>query len=639
MANKSIQFAGGNNITLSTATAANVTSITISGPNAGGAQTGISGISNSETMYTSGTVRLSGTNNVTVFSTTGQAYVISGPNTHAEQTALSAVYDGANSISSGTIRLTNANNVTFTINGQTLSGSVHAQQTGLSGLQNTETTYTSGTVELEGTNNITVFSTTGQRFRISGANTHAQQTAISALYDGANSISSGTVRLTNANNVTFTINGQTLSGSVHAQQTGISGIQNTETTYTSGTVELEGTNNITVFSTTGQRFRISGANTHAQQTGISGVANSQTTYTSGTVSLSDLANITIRSTTGNQFQFSVHAPETAMSAGVSNLGNTGGDTTVNVGSRLVFRGSDNVTLSQSTGAGATTIGINAAGGGAGQFSAGVSNLGNTAGSTGVTGTRVVLVGTENMTLSQSTDANGATISIIDGPNLDHFVNFPYFGHDGQGAMLSHVITNWPASIHVSPLLHNYGMFPGRMTANTLLMRWSLSGSTATMSQANTTHLSLGIYTRTGSTLSLLNSATTTWGGGAATNNSTSTVGVRWLTLHSSLWSAQPVFTQGHYYFAWGFRTSGVLAQTGAVFGGGVASGAVAVGSGTMGAATSAGTSQGNWPWYGIYGTSSTNLPGSIGSAQLNKSTGLAGFVPLVILNQNAPETF
>lgn len=59
-----------------------------------------------------------------------------------------------------------------------------------------------------------------------------------------------------------------------------------------------------------------------------------------------------------------------------------------------------------------SLSANAPGGGA--FSGGVSNLGNTQGQTGVTGTRLVFVGTNNITLSQATDANGGTISISGG---------------------------------------------------------------------------------------------------------------------------------------------------------------------------------------------------------------------------------
>jgi hypothetical protein len=81
---------------------------------------------------------------------------------------------------------------------------------------------------------------------------------------------------------------------------------------------------------------------------------------------------------------------------------------------MVLVGTNNITLSQSTDANGNTISISGAGGGAGQFSGGASNLGNTAGATGITGTRLVLVGSNNITLSQTTDANGGTLSIIGG---------------------------------------------------------------------------------------------------------------------------------------------------------------------------------------------------------------------------------
>jgi hypothetical protein len=57
-----MSLAGGNNITLSQ----DGNAVTISGAAAGGAQTAISGLANSETTYTSGTVTLEGTNNITV---------------------------------------------------------------------------------------------------------------------------------------------------------------------------------------------------------------------------------------------------------------------------------------------------------------------------------------------------------------------------------------------------------------------------------------------------------------------------------------------------------------------------------------------------------------------------------------------
>jgi hypothetical protein len=62
----------------------------------------------------------------------------------------------------------------------------------------------------------------------------------------------------------------------------------------------------------------------------------------------------------------------------------------------------------------------AAGGG---FSAGVSTGGNTSGNTGVSGTRLVFVGSNNITLSQGTDANGATVTISGATVAGQPVNF------------------------------------------------------------------------------------------------------------------------------------------------------------------------------------------------------------------------
>ena len=99
-------------------------------------------------------------------------------------------------------------------------------------------------------------------------------------------------------------------------------------------------------------------------------------------------------------------------AGVTNSGNSAG-LTGSVTNRVVFVGSDNITLSQSSDTSGATISLYGASGGAvNEFSAGVSNLGNSDGATGVTGTRLVFVGSNNITLSQTTGAAGATISFF-----------------------------------------------------------------------------------------------------------------------------------------------------------------------------------------------------------------------------------
>ena len=431
-----LTLAGGNNITLSQAGNA----ITISGPNVGGAQTGISGLANSQTTFTSGTVSLSELGAITIRSTTG-------------------------------------NQFQFSVNPQSVQPET---QTFVGGIAASDTTYTSGTVRFTGVGGgITVSSNTGQRVDlsvaapinfsggISGGNTSGDTgaTGTRLVFAGGNNVTlSGA---TDAQGGTITISGANIGGA----QTGISGLANSETTFTSGTVSLSELGAITIRSTTGNQFQLSVnaqtdqtlgmfalGNTTGQsssttrdarslsvrgdgivsvgysngslrisasqsvqaetQTAISGIANSQTTYTSGTVSLSELGAITIRSTTGNQFQFSV-AAQTAesQSIGMSNIGNTSGTTGIASGAqvRFLFAGGNSITLSQSLNGASGTITIS---GPSISESIGMSNIGNTSGTTGVASgpqVRFVFAGGNNITLSQSLNGASGTIT-VSGPN-------------------------------------------------------------------------------------------------------------------------------------------------------------------------------------------------------------------------------
>ena len=150
---------------------------------------------------------------------------------------------------------------------------------------------------------------------------------------------------------------------------------------------------------------IYGVSTNGNTSGDTGVAGWKQLVLAGgnNITVSQSTNIngaTVTFSGPNQF-----------SAGISTGGNTSGDTGV-VAGRVVFAGGNNITLSGSTNGGSATITISAPNLGAGAMSAGVSNLGNTAGSTGITGTQLVLVGSGVISLSQSTGANGGTVSIL-----------------------------------------------------------------------------------------------------------------------------------------------------------------------------------------------------------------------------------
>ena len=109
-----IVFAGGNNITVSGSTNAGGMSVTISGANAGGAQTGISGIVVSNTTYTSGTVSFSNANGISFGSSAGQAITASYTVPTVTNSSWT-VSDGATSGTVGRLAFTNLNGVTLSL--------------------------------------------------------------------------------------------------------------------------------------------------------------------------------------------------------------------------------------------------------------------------------------------------------------------------------------------------------------------------------------------------------------------------------------------------------------------------------------------------------------------------------------------
>ena len=362
-------FVGSNNITLSQGTAAGATTITISGPSGGvETQTAISGIANSQTTYTSGTVSLSELGAITIRSTTGNQFQFSvNAQTTQTQGILSAgVSTGGNTAGNTTVN-TGSRLVIVGSNGITASQGTAAGATTITLSGATQTVQTQGVLSVGA-------STGGNTAGNTTVNTGSR-----LVFVGTNNItvSQGTA----AGATTLTLSGPTTAAqSVQTQgilNVALSNVGNTagDTGINSGTrYVLAGGNNIT----------LSGSSA-ANATTVTISAASQSVQTQG-----------------------------ILSAGVSNVGNTSGNTTVNTGSRLVLAGGNNITLSQSTAAGATTITVSAPNLGAGAMSVGASNLGNTAGDTGITGTRLILVGSDNITLSQATDANGGTVSFVGG---------------------------------------------------------------------------------------------------------------------------------------------------------------------------------------------------------------------------------
>jgi hypothetical protein len=165
-----------------------------------------------------------------------------------------------------------------------------------------------------------------------------------------------------------------------------------------------------------------------------------------------------------------------------------------------------------------------------------------------------------------------------------------------------------------------------MTANTVAFDMTMSSNQTT--RAGTLTYSFGIYTYNAGSLSLLNSAFTSITFGAVSNNSTAYGGRRWLTIHSSQWSAQPTFSQTNYWVGMIQSSSSQTQQIyffpfePAVVGNNFnVSGSIGVAATSLRLPT---------PFFGIFSAGTNAFPATIGSSGLNT----AGFVivPRVVFN-------
>jgi hypothetical protein len=293
---------------------------------------------------------------------------------------------------SGEVVFSNSNGLAFGVNGQTITGSytvptvtAGSDTAGISNLGNTAGT--SGVVSgdqirvlFAGGNNITLSQSVdagnkSATITISGPNTAAQTVQTVGLYALGNT----------TQNSSTTLDARTLS---------FNGLGGITMGYSNGSIQVSGP------QTVAQTVQTIGLYASSQTTGQS----SSSTVDARSLSIVGAGGVSVGLSGGS---FVVSGGN--FSAGLSNVGNTSGNTTV-VASQLVLAGGNNITVSGSTNGASMTITISAPNLGAGAMSAGASNLGNTAGSTGVTGTRLVLVGTNMVSLSQSTDANGGTLS-------------------------------------------------------------------------------------------------------------------------------------------------------------------------------------------------------------------------------------
>ena len=241
-------FAGGNNITLSQATDANGATITFSGANAGGAQTGISGIVVSNTTYTSGTVTFQNANGIsfgssgangisasyTVPTQTNQTiggYFVgntTGQSSSSTVDARSFSFDGAGIVSAGwsngTVRISATQSVQTQASGDIArSGFTSAgNNIGLSGTLNSGGLSLSATVAAQSVQPVAVSAANGSyafsTLSFSNANGMSFGTSAGSAVTGSYTVPSVT-QYFSATNTTF--NGANISGSMTLNTNGL----------------------------------------------------------------------------------------------------------------------------------------------------------------------------------------------------------------------------------------------------------------------------------------------------------------------------------------------------------------------------------------------------------------------------------
>lgn len=366
--------AGSNNITISESTAAGgPNTLWVSGPSVAGAQTGISGIANSQTTYTSGTVSLSDQANITIASSVNgatQIFKFSVANQSVQTQGITAdelsigVSTGGNTSGNTTVQ-TGQRIVFVGSNGVTLSQGTGAGSTTITISGITQSIQTQGITADE----LSIGVSTGGN---TSGNTTVQ-TGQRFVFVGSNGITLS--QGTGAGSTTLTISGITQSNQSAIKALGVSNTGNT-----AGNTGVS----------TGIDWVIAGSN---------GITASESTVGGGpnTIWISGI-------TQSNQ--------SAIKGLGASNTGNTAGNTGISTGIDWVIAGSNNITVSESTaGGGPNTLWISGANAGAAQYSIGLSTGGNTSGTSGVTGTRIVFAATNAATWSQSNDATGATLTL------------------------------------------------------------------------------------------------------------------------------------------------------------------------------------------------------------------------------------
>jgi hypothetical protein len=316
------------------------------------------------------------------------------------------------------------------------------------------------------------------------------------------------------------------------------------------------------------------------QTFIGGIAGGTQTATSGTIVFSN--------SNGVSFGLSGSTRMTADYAREIGLVSHVGGNAVSSVTRLAFSNASNVTWSLSTAANAATVlaSVDAGAGGVAiavntsTISSGTARLFPSEDST------LAVVGNVSFNISgQSVQAAAAIVASNPGGDAFRASRLDFINSNGvtfgigstsnaSGRIVNvtakaspdlTLFKNWydgSANVNFSPgnssamLMHvNNGLpFPGNMTLNTLELLVNGAQASTQSTQSFAVTVRLGLYSLANSTqLSLINSVSSTFSQNTVSSNSSASrnasfQGERRFSVHSSLWSSQPVLTNGGQYW-------------------------------------------------------------------------------------------
>lgn len=451
---------------------------------------GAGSISAGTTSATLGQVIFSNSNSVSFGMNAGTVTATVSYPAQTTQPALQSFSAGTTRITTGEVVLSNSNGISFGANGQTVTASYTVPSTaGLLSAVNLSAGTTSNNLSA-----FTLSNSNGISFGLNGSVITGSHNALTSQSNQNVTAANGgfafqTLSFSNVNGFSFgTSAGSAITGSytvptqtVQTQNVVVPAASNS--TYTSGTVVFTGSNNITV-SYNGQTIQISGPTTAAQtnQTlGLYAVSNT-TLSTSGTVDARTLsfqgAGIASVGVSNGSVIVSVPAGGGAgYSAGLSNIGNTSGDTGT-VSNQLVFAGGNNITLSGSTNGGSMTVTISAPNLGAG------GGIAAAAGTQTATSGTVVFSNSNNMTFGMS-NSSVITASYLP-PGISDFVApWAWSGRGTNSSLGQNTLYFMPVDIHEELSASRINFYPNI----------SISLETGNSSGTGRFGIGYGIYTR------------------------------------------------------------------------------------------------------------------------------------------------